>query len=98
MFGLHPNAEIGYLTQLGETLFETILSVSGGSGAAKGGENSVKSIIGAFLKELPANFNMLEIQSKFADDLTPYFIVAMQECEKMNALLNEIRFSLTELD
>jgi len=25
-------------------------------------------------------------------------IVAIQECEKMNGLLNEIRFSLTELD
>ena len=25
MFGLHPNAEIGYLTTLGETLFDTIL-------------------------------------------------------------------------
>jgi dynein heavy chain len=27
MFGLHPNAEIGYLTTTGETLFELILSV-----------------------------------------------------------------------
>jgi len=25
MFGLHPNAEIGYLTTLGETLANTIL-------------------------------------------------------------------------
>lgn len=25
MFGLHSNAEIGYLTALGETLFSTIL-------------------------------------------------------------------------
>jgi len=32
MFGLHPNAEIGYLTTLGETLFSTILSCQGGSG------------------------------------------------------------------
>jgi dynein heavy chain len=32
------------------------------------------------------------------EDKTPYFIVAIQECEKMNGLLNEIRFSLTELD
>jgi len=27
MFGLHPNAEIGYLTTLSETLFATIMSV-----------------------------------------------------------------------
>ena len=32
------------------------------------------------------------------EEKTPYMIVAIQECEKMNGLLNEIRFSLTELD
>jgi len=36
MFGLHPNAEIGYLTTLGETLFSTILACSGGSGGGGG--------------------------------------------------------------
>ena len=32
------------------------------------------------------------------EEKTPYMIVAIQECEKMNTLLNEIRFSLNELD
>lgn len=32
MFGLHPNAEIGYLTNLGETIFNTVLKVSGSAG------------------------------------------------------------------
>jgi dynein heavy chain len=36
MFGLHPNAEIGYLTTLGEKLFITILSCSGDSGGGGG--------------------------------------------------------------
>lgn len=27
MFGLHPNAEINYLTQMCDTLFETIMDV-----------------------------------------------------------------------
>mgnify|MGYP001014303478 CR=1 FL=1 len=40
MFGLHLNAEIGYLTSQGETLFETILSVQGG-GAGGGSAASV---------------------------------------------------------
>jgi len=35
MFGLHPNAEIGYLTAQGETLFFTILQCSGGSGGGQ---------------------------------------------------------------
>lgn len=97
MFGLHPNAEIGYLTSLGESLFGTILSVSGGSSDGASGESPVKGIIAAFLKELPANFNMIDIQFRI-EEKTPYMIVAIQECEKMNTLLDEIRFSLTELD
>lgn len=44
MFGLHSNAEIGYLTSLGETLFATILQCSGGSGGGggKGKDAAVK--------------------------------------------------------
>ena len=97
MFGLHPNAEIGYLTQLGETLFSTILSVSGASSQGGAGESAIRGIISNFLKELPNNFNMIEVNLKI-EEKTPYMIVAIQECEKMNTLLSEIRFSLTELD
>lgn len=97
MFGLHPNAEIGYLTTLGETLFSTILSVAGASSSGASGESAVKSLIATLLKDLPDNFNMIEVQGKI-EEKTPYMIVAIQECEKMNTLLNEIRFSLTELD
>jgi len=97
MFGLHPNAEIGYLTALGETLFATILSVSGGGGAGAGAASGVKGKIANFLKELPENFNMIDLQLRI-EVKTPYMIVCIQECEKMNTLLSEIRFSLTELD
>ena len=61
---------------------------------------SVKGLLkenAAFLKELPPNFNMIDIQFRI-EEKTPYMIVAIQECEKMNTLLDEIRFSLTELD
>jgi dynein heavy chain len=83
MFGLHPNAEIGYLTNLGETLFNTILSVSGASAAAAGADSGIRGKITNFLKELPASFNMIEIQMRI-EEKTPYMIVAIQECEKMN--------------
>lgn len=56
MFGLHPNAEIGYLTTQGETLFALILSISGGGGAGAGGkkkEDTVKEFIKKFLETLP---------------------------------------------
>jgi len=97
MFGLHPNAEIGYLTTLSETLFETILSISGGSGSGGGSDDKVKTIITTFIGNLPNDFNMREIEEK-AKERNPYINVCLQECERMNGLLQEIRTSLNDLD
>jgi dynein heavy chain, axonemal len=36
MFGLHPNAEIGYLTNWTASVFEMILSLGGGDGGGGG--------------------------------------------------------------
>jgi len=97
MFGLHPNAEIGYLTTQSETLFATILAVSGGGGAAGGDDSKVKNVIATFQATLPADFNMFDIFAK-AKDKTPYVVVCTQETERMNILLTEIRTSLSDLD
>ena len=40
---------------------------------------------------------MLELHGK-AEEKTPYVLVALQECERMNMLTNEIRRTLKELD
>ena len=45
MFGLHPNAEIGYLTLQTETLFSTIMSVQGGGGKGGNDDSAVKAVI-----------------------------------------------------
>ena len=100
MFGLHPNAEIGYLTTTAEDLFTLILSVSGG-GTSSGGkkkEEIAKELIDEFLEQLPEDFNLLEIEAKITGVATPYDVVIIQECERMNGLLQEIRNSLNELD
>jgi dynein heavy chain len=98
MFGLHPNAEIGYLTNLGETIFSIILRISGSGGAGgKSAADVVKELISSFLGQLPESFNIVEITSRYAE-LTPYLIVSLQETERMNGLIGTIRFSLTELE
>jgi dynein heavy chain, axonemal len=99
MFGLHPNAEIGYLTTTAETLFQNIMIIQGGasSGAGKKQEDVVKEIIDKFLDELPHDFNMVEINSTITE-INPYIVVSLQECERMNTLLQEIRKSLNDLD
>jgi len=46
---------------------------------------------------LPEDFKMIDIFAK-AKEKTPYVVVCLQECERMNTLLSEIRTSLTDLD
>lgn len=99
MFGLHANAEIGYLTNLGEKLFSTILQCSGGSGGGGGSkkDEQVKMLLTRFLNDLPPEFIMLELFAK-AKDKTPYVVVCLQECERMNTLTSTIKKSLEELN
>eukprot|EP01033_Poteriospumella_lacustris_P002495 gene2501-1816_t len=106
MFGLHPNAEIGYLTNWTSTIFETILSLGGGGGSggggAGGGTSAVKESMDYFTKQLPENFQMITImelaQPLLSQESGPFVVVALQECQRMNALMSEIRRSLIELD
>jgi dynein heavy chain, axonemal len=97
MFGLHPNAEIGYLTTQGETLFFTIASVSGGTSSGAGDNSKVKGFITQFLEQLPVEYGMIDIMGK-TKERTPYIVVCFQECERMNILTGEIKTSLLELD
>jgi dynein heavy chain len=78
MFGLHPNAEIGYLTSQGENLCFIILACSGGGsgGGASRKDQVVKEIIDRFLGVLPQGFNMIELNAK-AKDRSPYVVVCL---------------------
>ncbi|XP_075576162.1 dynein axonemal heavy chain 17 isoform X2 [Pelecanus crispus] len=102
LYGLHPNAEIGFLTVTSDRLFRTVLEMQpkesdagGGSGVSR--EEKVKSVLDEIIERLPEPFNMVDIMAK-AVDKTPYVVVAFQECERMNILTHEIRRSLKELD
>ena len=103
MFGLHPNAEIGYLTNWTASIFDTILGLGGGD-AGGGGSNTsaVKESMDYLLKNLPENFPMISImelaQPLLLLESGPFVVVALQECQRMNALLTEIRRSLIELE
>ena len=103
MFGLHPNAEIGYLTNWTASIFDTILSLGGGSGAADSkSSGGVKDTMDYFLKTLPEMFQMLTIQEVaeplLLEESAPFVVVALQECKRINELISEIRRSLIELD
>jgi dynein heavy chain len=98
MFWLHPNAEIGFLTNQGLNVFSTIMKVSGGGAGGAGGDlNAATEYINTYLSLLPGDMDMFEIRGRITE-YTPYIIVSLQESDRMNVLLQEIRRSLLELE
>uniref|UniRef100_A0A803T5S7 Dynein axonemal heavy chain 11 n=1 Tax=Anolis carolinensis TaxID=28377 RepID=A0A803T5S7_ANOCA len=102
LYGLHPNAEIDFLTVLSDNLFKTLLEMQprnllAGEVAGQSAEEKVKNVLDEILEKLPEEFNMAEIMQKSALR-SPYVLVCFQECERMNILIREIRRSLKQLD
>ncbi|XP_063306953.1 dynein axonemal heavy chain 11 [Pelobates fuscus] len=102
LYGLHPNAEIDFLTVTSDNLFRTILEMQPkdiitGEGSGISVEEKVKSILDDILEKIPEEFNLSEIMQK-TTERSPYILVCFQECERMNILMREIRRSLKELD
>lgn len=59
----------------------------------------IKAVLDDILEKLADEFNMIELSAKVPpDERTPYTIVAVQECERMNTLTNEMKRSLKELN
>eukprot|EP00884_Botryococcus_braunii_P010094 jgi/Botrbrau1/19086/Bobra.0077s0003.2 len=100
MYGMHPNAELSLLTSQGETMFRTIVEIRGRGGGAGGGsvgaESAVRESLTSFLNRLPTPFNMIEVESRVKEK-TPYVVVALQEAERANTVITEMKRSLEEL-
>jgi len=99
MFGMHPNAEIGYLTATSEAIFDTIIEVQGGgsTGGSAKEEDGVVGRLTDFKQRIQGrSFNLIDIRGKMKE-MIPYNVVCLQECERMNELLDEIDKSLEEL-
>ncbi|XP_075778341.1 dynein axonemal heavy chain 11 isoform X3 [Pelodiscus sinensis] len=102
LYGLHPNAEIEFLTVTSENLFKTLLEMQPrnllvGEESGQSAEEKVKNIVDDILEKLPEEFNMTEITQKAAVR-SPYVLICFQECERMNLLIRAIHKSLKQLD
>ncbi|VEL12571.1 unnamed protein product [Protopolystoma xenopodis] len=103
LYGLHPNAEMEFLTNTSEKLFRTVFEMQprDAEGAGAGGvsrEEKIQSILDEINDRLPEAFSLSELQAKVPpEERTPYVVVAFQECERMNLLLGGMRRSLKEL-
>merc|ERR1712185_7828 len=110
-FGMHPNAEIAMRTDSSEKLMACILELSAGSGGGGGGDdeddggadsNSPQNAAEAALQDILEQFRDqrfdLEGITSLLDEVGPYQNVFLQECERLNVLLDVMTQSLTELD
>ncbi|XP_039947795.1 dynein beta chain, ciliary [Bactrocera tryoni] len=104
LYGLHLNSEIGFLTTVSERLFRIVFELQprvagaeSGGGEAQSQEDVVKAMIEDLLDKIPSPFNIPELMAR-VEDRNPYIIVAFQECERMNILMNELKRSLHELE
>ena len=57
----------------------------------------MKTILDEILEKMSDEFNMMELFAK-VEEKTPYVLVALQECERMNTLTSEMKRSLKEVD
>jgi len=101
-FGLHPNAEIGFRTELSDKLFDTILSLSlsedGGGDGATSSQTVAETVLQDVLERFAEKQFDLEGIDASVDEMGPYQVSFRQEAERFNVLLNEIARSLSELD
>ena len=77
LYGLHPNAEIEYLTVTSARLFAEVLAMQDTAGSSDSGGASKQTIISEtledFSEKLPEGFNMHELQGRVPpEERTPY--------------------------
>ncbi|CUT99220.1 dynein beta chain ciliary [Echinococcus multilocularis] len=103
LYGMHPNTEIDILTVESEKLFRRLLEMmpresKEGEQTDDSLEKNVQTKLEDILGRLPEPFNMQDLHSRVPPgERTPFAIVALQECDRMNILLREILRSLKEL-
>jgi dynein heavy chain len=100
-YGLHPNSEIGFMTRQAEALFASVAELqprAAGGGGGMSLQERVKRLLDDIVEKLPDLFPMGELEERSNEDRSPYVGVFLQECERMNGLLFEMKRSLGELD
>ena len=101
-FGLHPNAEIGVRTLMSEELLRVILDLSAtGEGIGADNQNSqtvAETVLQDILEIVRDTHFELDIIVQGMYDVGPFQNVVLQECDRMNNLIDEMVRTLTELD
>ncbi|KAJ4435378.1 hypothetical protein ANN_17992 [Periplaneta americana] len=100
VFGLHPNAEIGYYTQAAKEMWSHLVDlqpVTGGTGGGISRDEFIDSVAKDIMERIPDLFNISEIREPFEPGITPTLTVLFQELERFNVLLQTMSRTLSLL-
>ena len=100
VFGLHPNAEIGYYTNAAKEMWSHLVELqpqTGDTGAGISRDDYIDKVASDVLNKLPKEFDLDQVRKKFGIDISPTTVVLMQELERFNKLIKRMRVSLQTL-
>ncbi|XP_050426983.1 dynein axonemal heavy chain 10-like [Adelges cooleyi] len=100
VFGLHPNAEMGYFTKASRDIWSNLLELQPQTGAAGAGasrEEFIDSVAKDIQDKVPPLYILSKVRKIFESKLTPSAIVLLQELERFNFLIEKLHITLSML-
>ncbi|MGH0114673.1 UNVERIFIED_CONTAM: hypothetical protein FKN15_033990 [Acipenser sinensis] len=100
VFGLHPNAEIGYYTQAARDMWKHLIELQPQTGETGGGisrDEYISQVAKDIQNKLPKVFDLDLIRKKLGLEISPTMVVLLQEVERFNKLIVRMGRSLAEL-
>ncbi|TPX78384.1 hypothetical protein CcCBS67573_g00352 [Chytriomyces confervae] len=100
VFGLHPDAEIGYLTTAVKDMWGQIISLQPRTSEGSGGisrEDFIAGIANDIQTKLPVTFDIPKIYKGIGTTPSPTQVVLLQELERWNNLVDRMKASLKDL-
>ncbi|EDV92648.1 GH18884 [Drosophila grimshawi] len=97
VFGLHPNAEIGYYTMAARNIWNSLIELQPQTGEGTGGisrDDFIDLVAAGILKKLPPAFETWRIRKQIQMSLSPTGVVLLQELDRFNILVVRIKKSL----
>ncbi|CAF1405518.1 unnamed protein product, partial [Adineta steineri] len=100
VLGLHPNAEINYLTKTAHEIYSNMIMIQPEQYDIDYGSNReqlILSLIDDILQQIPPKKDFNLLKQKFQQRVTPLTIVLLQEIQRFNLLTSIMWKSMNEL-